>query len=708
MSHAKARSGEAREEPTGPPAATPPVPPGPDATSTDGAPPAGRAQDTLHVDIVWGDLTMVEGDVFAVGHYIGVLPLNAELSLDRKLSNLPDAREGDRRLFITDQTARGAIRGALGETVLLPWPGHGHVALAGMGRPGAFREAELRVLAQSLVSTTVRLLDQPTLCCVVIGSGIGNLPVSDAAQALVRGALEALAENPGRRLKRIRLIERELDKALDVLDAIGALRDTLAGKGPVALAPHWVDDPDKGGGVSQLFACSMALARLADVSSSDEIAGRLGLDALLEPLPPPARASLKDALKAKYVKDATLERLALGFRLERPREVRAARIATRVSFLHDSLQLRQAAITNRTTTTERMRDLPPEWLDRIVDDLQSPPIDTAESLGAKAWRRLVHTDLKEPLAGESVPLVLEVDPNMARVPWELIRDGEAVLDAKNPAYLGLLRPVARQLRTTYSPRVHEGDERRQPKALVIGDPDDSLEIAVDEARQVRDWLTKLGFEVSLRIGAPDGNNKSRHANVAPAGLYEVLGDLLDGEFDLVHYCGHAEFNERFPSRSGWRFANGAVLTPSMLEGIDRPPRVVVANACQSSVTAVPAVEPAEGSTGQAAGPTAIPIKRFGGRFLPGLADEFFRRGVSDFIGTAWEVRDFAAKLFAETFYNALIGSTDMSLGEAVRLARKALYDKRTNWRDDGALWAAYQHYGDPTRMLRLRPMQGRS
>ena len=118
----------------------------------------GTAASTLAVDVVWGDLTKVKGDVLAVGHYIGVLPQNAELELDRQLSNLPDAKEGDRRLFITDQTARGAIRGALGETVLLPWPPDRHVALAGMGRPGAFREPELRVLAYSLVSTKVRLL----------------------------------------------------------------------------------------------------------------------------------------------------------------------------------------------------------------------------------------------------------------------------------------------------------------------------------------------------------------------------------------------------------------------------------------------------------------------------------------------------------------------------------------------------------------------
>jgi hypothetical protein len=49
--------------------------------------------------------------------------------------------------------------------------------------------------------------------------------------------------------------------------------------------------------------------------------------------------------------------------------------------------------------------------------------------------------------------------------------------------------------------------------------------------------------------------------------------------------------------------------------------------------------------------------------LPGLADESFRRGVRNHVGTAWEIDDGGAVEFARVFHDAL--------------------------------WAACQHHGDP-------------
>jgi hypothetical protein len=70
----------------------------------------------------------------------------------------------------------------------------------------------------------------------------------------------------------------------------------------------------------------------------------------------------------------------------------------------------------------------------------------------------------------------------------------------------------------------------------------------------------------------------------------------------------------------------------------------------------------------------------------------------EFDGTAWEVPEGPAKLFAEVFYTALFQSGD-TLGAAVKAARNALYARRTEWGEFGTVWGAYQHYGDPTRRL---------
>ena len=113
--------------------------------------------------------------------------------------------------------------------------------------------------------------------------------------------------------------------------------------------------------------------------------------------------------------------------------------------------------------------------------------------------------------------------------------------------------------------------------------------------------------------------------------------------------------------------------------LERVPAVIVSNACLSARTSFTldgARRPDEAKT--EAG------------LLPSLADEFFKLGVRNYVGTAWEVNDIGAELFARVFYTSLLEGE--SFGESVRRAREALWHDRETY---GALWAAYQHYGDP-------------
>jgi hypothetical protein len=75
------------------------------------------------------------------------------------------------------------------------------------------------------------------------------------------------------------------------------------------------------------------------------------------------------------------------------------------------------------------------------------------------------------------------------------------------------------------------------KALVIGDPDDTLKWARDEANKVKDILGRV-MEVELRIGSSDGlEGLGRYRGIRPADLYDVVALLQSGEYDIVHYCG---------------------------------------------------------------------------------------------------------------------------------------------------------------------------
>jgi CHAT domain len=241
---------------------------------------------------------------------------------------------------------------------------------------------------------------------------------------------------------------------------------------------------------------------------------------------------------------------------------------------------------------------------------------------------------------------------------------------------------------------------------VIGDPGGLgfvLEAARREARAVYDVLKNQRIDTQLLLGAPeDGTGAGAEEGVPAADYFEVVDLLLSGEFDIVHYSGHAWSDSKVPNRAGWVFKNG-VLTAHELEGMERPPKLVVANACLSSqlsqeTTALSETR-ATGANSAARGDPAL---------VASLADEFFKQGVSDYIGAAWEIPSEPAKLFAEEFYTALLArhsSPPAKIGAAVLWAREALYRERKKF---GAAWAAYQHYGDPTRSISSRSVEHRT
>jgi hypothetical protein len=81
------------------------------------------------------------------------------------------------------------------------------------------------------------------------------------------------------------------------------------------------------------------------------------------------------------------------------------------------------------------------------------------------------------------------------------------------------------------------------------------------------------------------------------------------------------------------------------------------------------------------------------KLVAALADEFFHRGVANYIGTAWNRPSVPACAFAERSYGGLFGGS--TVGESVRRAREALHDQSTQ----RCVWGACQHHGDPVRTL---------
>jgi hypothetical protein len=319
--------------------------------------------------------------------------------------------------------------------------------------------------------------------------------------------------------------------------------------------------------------------------------------------------------------------------------------------------------------------------------MTDPAASVVSELTTTLNRLLIHRDLREVLR-ESRPIVFELDRKTAKIHWEMLARQLQFDESRKP--LGLEVAISRQLRTTYSaPPTFDRPVPQMLRALVVGDPGDPAEGydlpgARREALRVAEILRERGVEVVEMIGAPGPRRSSQLRNVAPASRIDVLNELMKGEYDILHYAGHGDFDPAHPERVGWIF-QGGLLTAGELERVDRVPSVVVANACLSGQV----------SEALARGKKVDQV-RTEADILPTLADEFFHRGVRNYVGTAWEVNDYGAILFAETLYDALLPKgkePGRPIGEALLAARRALDEQSASF---GALWAAYQHYGDPT------------
>lgn len=659
-------------------------------STRDSDPPAQR---TLRVRSVWGDLTQVGGSVVLVGHYAGVSPQRAEAALDRWVSDRADGDLG--RCLITALTRRGGLRGDLGELHLFPAPNGRLGAVAGMGVPGTFGPPQVRQLARTVTQSVGLLPWHQSLTTVVVGSGEGNLPIQVAVREFLTATIGTLIADPELALTELTFIECSLDRALQVREALAQAEASFAQR-PVEAIALDIDTmlgECPGGRIPPDFGCSMLLAGLG----RDDDRGRALLQQALDMLPEEARQAAREWMTRHASADFTpdgLRRGALRFRLagevNRPDSGPAA---MRIAAWHEGHDLHLTAITSSTTVTERVlaRKLP--LAQRASERLRFALPEKRLDAGRRLRRHLVHGDFRELLDENRVePLVLELDVETAALPWEMIPSGLAVGADSLYRPLALNRPLARQLRTRYSPRPYEPPRRTSLKALVVGDPGNgalALPAAQEEAVAVAGLLRKLGLHCELLVGAPNpGTGASPVDNEEPADYAETVDRLLSGEFDLVHFCGHGRYDPQRADQTGWVFDELQMLTGADLEGAERPPRLVFANACDAAQL----LQPQDG-------PIRLDLRQ-----AAGLADTFLQQGVRHFIAPAWPVQADPARDFALTFYRALFGTERCTIGEALLVARAEVkqHDNAAPGQGSGiegaalVVWAAYQHYGDPT------------
>jgi len=645
-------------------------------------------------------------DAIAVGHYMGVKPMNAEGAIDRAISEalVADGESiGNPDLFIITQYAqRGIIRGELGQPFFLPDPrsepgaARRAIAIAGLGIPGRCGAPELTVTVRELCWSLGRM-DKEHLATVLIGAGIGNLSDSEAIGAWVRG-LEEASSNPRQaekqHLSRITFVEFDERKALLIDESLRrhpCRTEARAGKRSRAL-------PEAD----------------SDLQPFGIVYTELGAD---------KRASLrrKAVAKARQRAKAELERDTA--------EAGQNTSPTRLSVGLESDKYRFGAITAVASIPERLITIDPKLVMDVNDQLVSAPdLVTQCERGTLLGHLLIPADLRDQLGGRA-PLVMLVDNVTARVHWEMMalplpvvgrapaahwNSDDALSDAerradKERSFFSLSRGLTRQLRTSLAPPPEPPPPaRRTLRVLVVADPGVGgwhLNGAEEEGVLVADLLESYNTVMSgttgnrVEVVRLFGPREATRAN--------VLGHLFLKQFDVLHFAGHCQYTHGEPGRSGWIFGDGELLSANELNRIDRIPKFVFSNACESGITPDDA-------------------ERRDSGLAPNFAEAFFARGVSNFVCTAWPVDDLAAHEFAATMYANLLGLTrEAPLSSPARTNGRAHRtasterDRATTWNGPQPMhmamraarlaiahspggvttWGAYQHYGDPNFRL---------
>jgi hypothetical protein len=239
---------------------------------------------------------------------------------------------------------------------------------------------------------------------------------------------------------------------------------------------------------------------------------------------------------------------------------------------------------------------------------------------------------------EPTAILLNVDETVLNLPWELIRDKAEPLTIKVPfGRLVTTRTVPRQGR---DPLV----EDTIVKILVIANPTEDLSATEREIIRLKEVADEFSGLIQLDVLSHREATRARFRKM-----------LKTGDYDILHFTGHAKMDVSVPEESAIYLSDGKISAEDVLTlPWPTPPYLVFNNACESG--------------------RGVAGKRLaeGGKHANGLASAFLTAGVYAYIGYFWPVSDAGAALFSESFYKALF--TVQNVGLAFLQARQ-----RTMW-----------------------------
>jgi tetratricopeptide (TPR) repeat protein len=290
------------------------------------------------------------------------------------------------------------------------------------------------------------------------------------------------------------------------------------------------------------------------------------------------------------------------------------------------------------------------------------PLKNLKKAGEVLWDQLLTKSVKDKIRScAGADLMLSLDEELINIPWELLYDGED--------FLCLKLNVGRILRTKQlepSPQYRSAGSRL--KMLILSDPTADLQSAYKEGLAIRNTLDSRRSQLSIDF-------KSTKIDT----LY-VKKNL--GDYDIVHYAGHCEYDRQDPENSGWILSDARLTCRDIMtmgESFSMP-SLMFSNSCQSALASEPVLCP------------DYQEKTYG------IASSFLFSGVRHYIGATQRIEDPVSLVYAKEFYKIL--RRGRSIGESVRVSRMRLVRE---YGLNALYWASYLLYGDPGFVLFRKP-----
>lgn len=223
-----------------------------------------------------------------------------------------------------------------------------------------------------------------------------------------------------------------------------------------------------------------------------------------------------------------------------------------------------------------------------------------------------------------------LDTDMVDIPFELMW---------HQTFFALQYSMGRRLRVKGPLVLNPPLEVEKNRALIIADPDTTLEETVRECDYLAEALSRLIDTDYI---------KQEEATT------DRVRALLHSGYTIIHYAGHV-------TEQGLVLWDGVLKGDVIMHHLVGAPLVFV-NGCRS------------------AGVLATP-----------LAGAFLQGGALGYLGSLWDVHDVAAAQVAVDFYTYCLHHH--TLGEALRKAKKTAFDRHS------IAWTCFVLFGDPTLQL---------